>query len=1196
MTEKNIIPDKIHPNIWNGGMGDKDDIILYALNQFSPLPREEFISKMNKNVFHNHAKNLKKNGYIDSYREEGGRRSFYKITPLGESEALKRMYKYNLDFETLLQIELNKNVNLTKKFGQFFEDNDINDIEIQLEYINLASYITYDKLKGSYPIENQFNKLLLYIVFNHPKFYTKYNVDIIGFKDKINNTSSENLTIYQIGFFLEKVIDDNIYGIKFHKLEVDSSTNDFYFSENGYYGEIFKNTVDNYLKNLFLIGNLTDRNLDNESLMKTYGDIAFDLVERFKLFHPDLKNSLYDLINRYRKNIKEQIIKEAPSRIEDYSTILGLPDTPELLIIERIREKERTSNEKNSITKENLLSYNFGASGKTLQFVSKENVYAKAWDFYEKREYVRALENINKLLEIEKSAEIIYWKSEVIGSKLKLYDAALNIIEEGIKINPMPSGYNFYRLKAQILSEKKHYKKALKSIEKAIEIDSQPELLRTKVEILLELEKYNDLVEIVNTVPSSIRKLISSDISKETYKFKDNYDMISKILEIAILYNPESYYCYYKKAKASLNEHLTEDALEHINKSINFAENQRELNINPFYELKGKLLREKGMNEEAVKVFEKAKNRIRDENPLPLEISEIVEGIMTVEEILNEYDDLINNFGEKNLNFFTYKAKYLQKLERFDEAGEMYEFISTKDINQNDPAGPDYIFEWFEMLLKIKNFEKALYVLEQKDQYGLLYGEIDMFIKFSGFNTFLELLPDYFFSPSNSPKFYLNAVLTAIENGSPDTAKQIIKIGFSHKNQDNDNYNLNDFNHDLSKEFTVRIQIEIKKENYQKVNEFLDNFQDYNNQEPEIFRYRAVTFLRQESLSKALENINKAISLEDNNLKFFQLQTLIYIEMSDYKNAILTIDKLIDLDPNNPNNYGFKAEIFNNDNKPLQAYKALLKGREISQNKDLYFKTMSEVLERLGKNEEALKEIERAIVFNPDGYWVYYKKAYILNKMEKYEDALIYIDKALEFEPHDFVLIQDKLSILQNMKRIDEAIKLFNQESEYVVFPPDTFKQFKAQLLRDKAYNLMESGEKDEAIKMIKEAIELQPDWPEYIQPYGEILMHFGEYEAALEQLERANSLPFRPLKTPIQIGICLYELGRYMEALENLNLGKNSAQYSVKSVITTDDGKTVTIDAPQTELIEEAEKYILEVEKKLKKSKKPEITHKKDQ
>jgi len=342
-----------------------------------------------------------------------------------------------------------------------------------------------------------------------------------------------------------------------------------------------------------------------------------------------------------------------------------------------------------------------------------------------------------------------------------------------------------------------------------------------------------------------------------------------------------------------------------------------------------------------------------------------------------------------------------------------------------------------------------------------------------------------------------------------------------------------------------------------------------------------------ERLESSLENIVELEKVRNESnekeSKFYRARALIYYDLKELHKAIKDIDEALKIGPKMPEMYNFKAENLRYTKKPKKALETIEEGIKLFPKHNGFYRTRSEILEALGRNEEALQDINKAIEIDNDGYWVFYKKAYILNKLERYEDALTSINDAIEFEPHDFVLIQDKISILQNLKRIDEAIKLFNQENEHNVFSPDTYKQFKAQLLRDKAYNLMESGEKDESINTIKEAIELQPDWPEYIQPYGEILMHFGEYKAALEQLEKANSLPLSPLDTPIHIGICLYELGRYEEALENLNQGKTFAKYSVKSTITTDDGKKVTVDAPQTELIKKAENYISKVEKKLK-------------
>ena len=46
------------------------------------------------------------------------------------------------------------------------------------------------------------------------------------------------------------------------------------------------------------------------------------------------------------------------------------------------------------------------------------------------------------------------------------------------------------------------------------------------------------------------------------------------------------------------------------------------------------------------------------------------------------------------------------------------------------------------------------------------------------------------------------------------------------------------------------------------------------------------------------------------------------------------------------------------------------------------------------------------------------------------------------------------------------------------------------------------------------------------------------------------------------------------------MRIGRNYAVHSVKSSTLTEDDKRITVDAPQTELIKEAEEYISEVEK----------------
>ena len=146
-----------------------DDKILWMLSNNSYCRWKDFLKnpiKIPSATLSKYIKRLIKKEFIEKDFDEETR-PVYKITTKGEAEINKL---YSKDFEMLLQIELNKNLNLINKFTEFFEVNSVENIEIQLEFVKLASLITYDKLKDSFIGEDHFNKLLLFIVLNHPKF------------------------------------------------------------------------------------------------------------------------------------------------------------------------------------------------------------------------------------------------------------------------------------------------------------------------------------------------------------------------------------------------------------------------------------------------------------------------------------------------------------------------------------------------------------------------------------------------------------------------------------------------------------------------------------------------------------------------------------------------------------------------------------------------------------------------------------------------------------------------------------------------------------------------------------------------------------------------------------------------------------------------------------------------------------------
>jgi len=482
MSLRNIIPDKIHPDIWKSRMGNTDDIILFALNSFSPMSRAEFISdqktrRINKNTFHKHAKELKNKGYIDSYRD--GQNSFYSILPLGENELSRRLIRYNLDFDTLVEIQSKKNKNLANKYSKFFRDNKIEDPKIQIEYLKLISVITHDKLSETYTRE-EFNKLILYLTFNHPKFYPDYTINTENFMKKYNHISEGKLSKSFITTFIELVVDKKKYGLNFHILSTETKGIELYFTEDSEYGQLFKLIVDNKLKDLIILKNLGFSDISYIDLQNTYEDIINCLTKDFKLFHSELSDSLSQLIDKYRDSIKQQIIRRVPDDLIEFPTFTLLPErkiTPKL-----VQETEKRSMEKLD----------------EIKFLIEINNIEEAKSILKEILTQRSNDNIIFRLP-EMIADLV--RNEKFDATNMVYEEISTLSEAlSYKINSMVDDF-YYSYVQEELSEKNN-KEVLKLVENYEKFNKEPELpyIEIKISTLIDLGRYSEALGILDNL------------------------------------------------------------------------------------------------------------------------------------------------------------------------------------------------------------------------------------------------------------------------------------------------------------------------------------------------------------------------------------------------------------------------------------------------------------------------------------------------------------------------------------------------------------------------------------------------------------------------------------------------------------------------------------------------------------------------
>lgn len=186
--------------------------------------------------------------------------------------------------------------------------------------------------------------------------------------------------------------------------------------------------------------------------------------------------------------------------------------------------------------------------------------------------------------------------------------------------------------------------------------------------------------------------------------------------------------------------------------------------------------------------------------------------------------------------------------------------------------------------------------------------------------------------------------------------------------------------------------------------------------------------------------------------------------------------------------------------------------------------------------EEEVKEIDREIELNPMNIDLYKLKIKILIYFNQYNDVLKVLDNMLKAFPEEEIdIMMKKASILKRKRDLRAGLDIID----------DLLKKYpkNKELLSYKAYWFQYLDKKDESLDIIQKLIEGEPDIGIYLDNYGEILMHFEEYEEAVKRFLKAlvmGSDEWYIYQTYIKMGICYKALGNHDLAVKNLKKGKD--------------------------------------------------------
>ena len=447
----------------------------------------------------------------------------YKITSEGRAQYSKMLRDYDLDRQSILEDETNRIDEITERTSEFFERFEIDDGELKFRFLNNILKLEYSKAE-EFVLEDDFNKIILFLSMNHPDQFPNYiSPEEFSLKYEIKKTT--------LDFFVDKIVEEHIYPIKFFKLVAEDDKN-YYFQADGELEKILNAIVEKHITKFTYLNKFhsTSENgskiieieqVLNQILKSTSGFLFNEkLQSSLKKFLPEYINYLAYKIETEKKLIYSTDKLEAvqwqtfQSAFEGYNAALvlnGNGDGEQYYALQKIIfealdvfylskidfagekkfEEEYISDKNQDIFKKivKLLNRNKITKANGIfetnlkDFDSTEQVIIKDLITSSKKDFEDSLKTSEKLRSQIPESYVGYLFHALALFGMSDFEEALKIAEEGFT----KSGhYSLLCVKAQILIKKAKNKKALDLIESALAKDPKNVyLLRTKFIILL---------------------------------------------------------------------------------------------------------------------------------------------------------------------------------------------------------------------------------------------------------------------------------------------------------------------------------------------------------------------------------------------------------------------------------------------------------------------------------------------------------------------------------------------------------------------------------------------------------------------------------------------------------------------------------------------------------------------------------------
>lgn len=506
--------------------------------------------------------------------------SEYKITAGGKIRYFEVLKRYDLDRQSILEEESRRLEEITRNTNEFFEKYGVQDNKLKFRFLNNILKLNYSKVENLLNNEEDFNKIILFLSFNHPDYYPNYiSVDKFANKYGIKQTILE--------FFLEKIVEEEFYSVKFHKLEVIPDK-EYYFQANGKLERVLRAIVDDKITRFTYLNKLAETGSEEAPSIKintVFEDIINEVC--INLFQDELKSSL--------KNFLPEYIKYLAYKIESETKLTNTDAKLESIIIQAAMEDLKSYNVTPIKTESGKIEYNYKLDNRLFETLDgfyldklmllKDKDFAERYNLTGIKHYQKIIKGLKKGSNYQKLKDLIESTKDDLNDLQKLilddilytyhneFEKSLRTSEKISDAYPdQPVGFLFHSLTHLAIGD---FNEALESLKGSEGITNQNWLICQKAQVLSKKSK-NDLAnEILDNALEKdadniflIRTKIMVNISDKKWSMERPellFDLVDQGLEISpnnldLKLLKAIIYCItenYKEAKRYLDKELS---------------------------------------------------------------------------------------------------------------------------------------------------------------------------------------------------------------------------------------------------------------------------------------------------------------------------------------------------------------------------------------------------------------------------------------------------------------------------------------------------------------------------------------------------------------------------------------------------------------------------------------------------------------